>query len=234
MGGLLKEFRMIFKQLFQTTGNGSGARPEDVRDVEPTPLPETPAPVVTLHETAAPPPLRILADFKSFDQIYENAGLPKNGSYDILKVAEMTRSPHLATMSIEAKRSSLLMALEAAGVDVEDVLQDAMMRQRALDHYEDTEQKRLHEFEEQKLNENCAIQAELDRATAQFLSRIQVNLDAVEKEQNVFRSWQKRKQQESNRIAEAASFSIPATSGASSMNAVADRIKGRAALSVGD
>lgn len=46
------------------------------------------------------------------------------------------------------------MALEAAGGAVEDVLQDAMQRQRVLEEYEDQQRKRLEEFESSKLKDN--------------------------------------------------------------------------------
>jgi hypothetical protein len=214
----------MFKRLFQVSENGADTHTpaEEVNHHGPTPRE---APAGPIQASAS-----IVAEFKSFEEIYEGLALPPSGTYDILKVAEMTRSPHLATMSAEAKRSSLLMALEAAGMDIEDVLQDAMMRQRALDHYEEQEQKRLREFEDRKLRENSVIQAEMDLVTAQFSRRIQANLDDVEREQHAFHVWQKRKQQEANRIAEAASFSVPSTAGNSSVSAVADRIRGRSAV----
>ena len=175
-----------------------------------------------------------VTQLQSFEEIYRGVPLKAAGAYSILKVAEMTRSPHLTEMSAEAKRSSLLMALEAADVDVEDVLQDAMMRERALNGYEEAQWQRLQDFEEGKLAENGNIQAELDRLTAQYMSRIQVNLDAVAREQDAFRSWQKRKQQESQRIAEAAAFSVPPNAApGSSLPAVVERIRSRPAAAGG-
>src|SRR5947208_17073753 len=50
----------------------------------------------------------------------------------ILKVVEMMNSEHLAGLSPEAKRCAIMMALEAVGAGVEDLLQDAVIRQRAL------------------------------------------------------------------------------------------------------
>jgi hypothetical protein len=219
----------MFKRLFQVLENGADTHSGEVNHNG-----AAPAGLATnVHSAngAAPrdaPPA--VTEFKSFEEIYEGLAVQPNGTYDILKVAAMTRSPYLATMSAEAKRSSLMMALEAAGVDIEDVLQDAMMRQRALDHCEEQEQKRLQQLEDRKLQENSVIQAELDVVTAQFLRRIQANLDDVERERQAFQAWQKRKQQESNRIAEAASFSVPSTAGTSSVSAVAERIRGRSAV----
>jgi hypothetical protein len=46
------------------------------------------------------------------------------------------------------------------------------------------------------------------------MSRIQANSDQVAQEQDNFRGWQKRKQQESLRITDAATFCVPQSSGA--------------------
>jgi hypothetical protein len=59
------------------------------------------------------------------------------------------------------------------------------------------------------LEENRRIQAELDRATSQFLSRIQNNLDEVARAQDDLHNWQKQKQQEVQRITEAATYCVP-------------------------
>ena len=76
--------------------------------------------------------------YATFDEVYRNAPVKVSKmSYSILKVAEMSDSPHLTAMSGESKRSSILMALEAAGVTIDDILQHAMVRQRALNDYEE-------------------------------------------------------------------------------------------------
>lgn len=162
----------------------------------------------------------------SFEQIYQGAAVkPSRIDYGILKAADMVNSPHLSGMSPEAKRCSLLMALEAARVEIEDLLQDAVVRQRALNDYEDAQQRRLKEFEAAKTEENSKIQAELDRLTREYMSRIQANLDEVARTQDSFRDWQKQKQHESQRITEAATFCVPqgSTTNGASLTAVLER-----------
>ena len=148
--------------------------------------------------------------YSSFEQIYQSAAnkLPRI-SYNILKVAEMVSSSHLATMSAEAKRCSLLMALEAASVKVEDVLQDAVLRERALSEYEEAQRSRLKNFEQIKAEENAKIQAELEKLTKAHMARIQANLDEVAREQDNFRSWQKSKHHECDRLTDAAGYCVP-------------------------
>ncbi|PWU02276.1 MAG: hypothetical protein C5B51_21150 [Terriglobia bacterium] len=155
------------------------------------------------------------AKYLSFDQIYQHAAVkPPRIPYGILKVADMVNSTHLAGMSPEAKRCSLLMALEAAGVEIEDLLQDAVVRQRALNDYEEIQQNRVRDFEATKTEENNRIQAELDRLTSQYMSRIQANLDEVAREQDKLHAWQRGKHEESQRITEAATFCVPQGSAA--------------------
>jgi len=150
----------------------------------------------------------------TFEQIYQNAAVkPPRLLYNILKVSEMLKSQHLEGMSAESRRCSLLMALEAAGAEVEDLLQDAVVRQRALNDFEDGEQNRLKQLEAKKAVENREIQAELDRLTGQYMALIQANVDEVAREQDNFRAWQRRKQQEVQRITEAATICVPPGAG---------------------
>lgn len=169
-----------------------------------------------MAEVAIPAPAaNSVEKMPAFDQIYQNAAVkPPRLAYSILKVSDMLKSPHLAGMSSEAKRCSLLMALEAAGAEPEDLLQDAVVRQRALNDFEDGQQNRLKDLEAAKAEANRQIQAELDRLTSQYMALIQGNVDELAREQDHFRAWQKLKQQEVQRITEAAQFCVPQGSAA--------------------
>lgn len=145
-----------------------------------------------------------------FEQIYRGAmGKPAQVACGILRVVEMMNSPHLIAMPVEARRSALLMTLEAVGAEIEDVLQDAVVRQRALRDYEEAEEAKLRRFEAVKAEENWKVQAELDCLTKDCMTRMQANLDEVARAQDEFRAWQKKKQQEAQRIADAAAFCVP-------------------------
>jgi hypothetical protein len=164
--------------------------------------------------------IRSLDALRTFDEIYKTApGQPPRMVYGILKVAEMLNSPHLAGMSHETKRCSVLMAIETAGIPVEDLLQDAMVRQRALNDYENGEEQRLKEFETVIDRENSQLQAELERLTAQYMARIQRNIDEVAASQDRFRAWQKRKNQELQHISAAAAICVPKSAEANGNNA---------------
>lgn len=147
-----------------------------------------------------------------FDEVYRSAGIktPRLG-YSICKIVEMLQNEHIRTLPTETKRASLLMALDAAGVPVDEVLQDSTLRQRALNSYEAIQQKHLEEYEARKAQENRAIQAEMDRVNAEYMDRINRNLDEVAHGKSAFHKWQVRKQQEIQRIAEAAVLCVTPT-----------------------
>ena len=167
--------------------------------------------------------------FDSFEEIYRStpANLPR-AAYSIMKVAEMLNSPHLAGMSIETRRGSVMMALEAAGVDVKDMLQDAMLRNRALDDYEEAQQKKLQDFESVKLEANAKLQAELERITSEYMRLIQSNVDDIAERQDAFRIWQKNKELELQNMAGASAFCSSTSGGMNgSLTMAAGRRDGR-------
>lgn len=155
----------------------------------------------------------------SFDEIYRKStfrAATSTAEWDILKVAEMLNSDHLHGLSAAAKHSALMMALEAAKVHVEDMLQDAVQRQRVLNEYEDSQRKRLEEFEKAKLRENDRLNQEMESICAQYRMRIGAAIQDIERERSAFREWQDRKESEQRRIAEAASACVSADGDGSS------------------
>jgi len=149
------------------------------------------------------------SELQPFDEIYRAAGIkgPRLG-YSIGKVIEMLLSEHIRNLPNETKRASLLMALDAAGVQVDEVLQDATLRQRAINSYEAIQRKHLEEFEARKAQDNCAIQAEMERVAAEYAARISNSLDEVAREKDSFRKWLAKKQHEAQRIAEAVALCV--------------------------
>jgi hypothetical protein len=144
-------------------------------------------------------------DLLSMEDIYRAAGIlaPRMG-YSIRKVADMLASDHLRGVSDEMKRASVLMALDAAGISVDEVLRDAAMRQSAINCYESDQWEHFEEYWAAKAAENSHVQSELERITAQYQERIKRNLDEIAREKVIFATWQTMKQQEAQRIGEAA------------------------------
>ena len=145
----------------------------------------------------------------SFEEIYSAAEItsPPHG-YTILKVAEMLQSEHIRSLAPSVKRSSILVALEAAGVKIQEVIEDAVRRDRALDTYERVQEKALLELENKKNQENRQVQAELDKMVTDYQARMRKNSDEVAKEKERFFGWRLKKQQEEQKVADAVSYFV--------------------------
>lgn len=144
------------------------------------------------------------AELLSMEDIYRAAGItsPRRG-YSISKVVEMLRSEHLRGQSREIRRGAVLMALDAAGVSVDEVLQDAKVRQEAIEAYATEQRKHCEAQWARKAEENIQIQAELEQVKAVYAERIRRNLDGVAREKATFGSWLKVKEQETEGMTEA-------------------------------
>ncbi len=144
-------------------------------------------------------------DLLSMDDIYRSASImtPRMG-YSIRKVADMLASDHMRGLSDDMKRASILMALDAAGIPVEEVLRDAAARHAAINNYESEQWEHFEAYWAAKAEENARIQTDLERITAQHLERIKRNLDEVAQEKVTFAGWQTIKHQEAQLITEAA------------------------------
>lgn len=154
----------------------------------------------------------------SFNEIYSSAEIRAAGhGFTIMKVADMLHSEHIRNLPRDVKKSSVLVALEAAGAPLQDVIEDAVKRDRALDTYERVQERALNALEEEKNKENQQIQAEMDRLVAEHRSRMQANSEEVAKERERFFAWRLKKQEEEQKIADAVSYFVtdnPITTGA--------------------
>jgi len=158
-----------------------------------------------------------VSDPTSFDEIYKAAEIPAAPQgYSILKVAQMLESEHIRNLPSDVKKSSVLVALDAAGADVKDVIQDAVRRDRALDTYERVQQRAVEELESRKSKENSQIQAEIDKYLTEQRAKVQANSDEVAREKERFAGWRLKKQQEEKKIADAVGYFVsenPITTG---------------------
>lgn len=145
----------------------------------------------------------------AFNDIYATAEIaaPAHG-YTILKVSDMLQSQHIKELPSEVKRSSIMVALEAAGVHMKDIVEDAVRRDKALDAFERVQQKQIEDFEMAKLDENKKLQAELDKLTAEYKAKMQTNSEAVAQRKETFFAWRVDKQKEEQKIADAVSYFV--------------------------
>lgn len=154
-------------------------------------------------------PVATAGDASDLAALYESAQIrtPAHG-YTVLKVADMLQSEHIRALPAEVKQKSIMVALDAAGVKVADIVEDAVQRDRALDTYERVLQKHLEELRAQKEAENRQIEDEINQRVTELRERIAQNRAETDKEQKDLDAWRARKRQEENRIAEAIGYFV--------------------------
>ena len=144
-----------------------------------------------------------------FGEIYSSAQIatPAHG-YTVLKVAEMLQSGHIKSLPADVKQKSIMVALDAAGVTVAEIIEDAVQRDRALDTYERVLQKHLETLRTEKAAENEKLEDEINQRLAELRARVDENNAALTAEQNNLLAWRVRKRQEEDRIAEAIGYFV--------------------------
>lgn len=159
--------------------------------------------------TVAPTFARKVSPTNSFEEIYQAAEIaaPTHG-YTVFKVADMLQNPHIRELPREIKRSSVLVALESSGVKVEEIITDAVRRDKALDTFETIQRRGVEQLEAAKAEENKKAQAEVDRILEEFRARIQANNEAVAREKERFQTWLQQKHQEEQKIADTVGYFV--------------------------
>ncbi len=160
----------------------------------------------TVPEAAFAKPV---ADPTVFDEIYSAARIvtPAHG-YSILKVAEMLDSEHLRDLPEDVKRKSILVALDAARVSVDSIVEDAVQRDRALDTYEKVLEKTVAALRAAGETENRSLEKEIEQQVAQLRAKIDANNRHVREEESSLAAWRDRKRAEENRIADTVRYFV--------------------------
>jgi hypothetical protein len=158
-------------------------------------------------ESSAPPAAAGAATAPvDLSAVYEAAKIATAAhGYTALKVADMLDSEHIRALPIDVKRKSIMVALDAAGVKVTEIVEDAVRRDRALDTYERVLEKRLDDLRARTAASNQQLEEEIAQRVAELRGRIDANNRAVALEQSELQAWQQRKRQEEARIADAVS-----------------------------
>jgi hypothetical protein len=142
------------------------------------------------------------ADVADFAAVYTEAAieLPPHG-YGIDKVAEMLENKRLANLSREVKATAVMAAIEAAGVPLRDVLQDAVKRDKALDAFEAAKGREIQELHARTETRIQEIEAEIQA----FLKDRNTELERLKSEEEAanraFLELQTRKRREEERLA---------------------------------
>lgn len=152
--------------------------------------------VKNVHVVPPPPSEEALAPLASqellvdFDKIFAALKLPVPAhGWTVEKATAALESSHFQSLDPPTKKAALLAMLGASGAPPEDVIEDAIRRDQALDSYE--------AFARKKLTERLVG---VDRGVAEEEARIQESQKKITelkasrgKEETVFQEWLKKK-----------------------------------------
>lgn len=142
------------------------------------------------------------ASVVDFGAVYAEAGieLPLHG-YGIDKVAEMLEGKRLATLTREVKATAVMAAIEAAGVPLRDVIQDAVRRDKALDAFEAAKGREIQELHARTETRTEQIKAEIDAFLKERNAELEQLKAAEDSANRAFLELQTRKRREEDRLA---------------------------------
>jgi chromosome segregation ATPase len=143
----------------------------------------------------------VAADVQDFAAVYKEAGitLPPHG-YGVDRVAEMLQGKRLATLSREVRATAVLAALEAARVDVQDVIEDGIRRDKALDAFEAAKERELVEGKASSESRVQSLRKDLDELLRKINSEIEKLKQESQEAEAAFAQLQVRKRQEEARL----------------------------------
>ena len=165
---------------------------------------------IPAEEIASPPPPPAKSDVamevEDFGAVYDEAGvtLPDHG-YGVDKVAEMLQGKRLSQLSREVRATAVLAALEAAQVDVKDVITDAVARDKALDAFEAAKERELRELRDKNETRVRALRQEMEALLTKTNAEIERLKAGSETAEKAFSQLQIRKRREEERLHEVVS-----------------------------
>jgi len=213
--GILEKMKLVESEDVPAETAGAAPKPAAPPTAGRRPGSPLPTPAATmqdiLHRVPAPrldeQSLAPSNDIPDFPSIYKASGIkdPAHG-FTAYKVLEILSSPDFAALDAKAKAAALsgFLRMSPSGpVPIEDVIQDALARDTALDGFESFLRMKLEARNADREKENASLQAGIDELARKNREKIQANLEAIAKEQERFASWQGRKRIEEQKLFEA-------------------------------
>jgi F0F1-type ATP synthase membrane subunit b/b' len=201
--GKLSDFVSKGVRLIVVDPETAGSNPAD----SPPPRVAHPRDIPAEDITSPPPPpaarSEVAMQVEDFGAVYDEAGvsIPDHG-YGVDKVAEMLQGKRLSQLSREVRATAVLAALEAAQVDVKDVIADAVKRDRALDAFESAKERELHDMRETNESRVRALRQEMEALLTKINAEIERLKAASEQAEKAFAQLQIRKRREEERLHE--------------------------------
>lgn len=148
--------------------------------------------------TKAPPELTV-----SFDRVFEAMNLPApEHGFTIERICEMLDSQDIKSKPRKEAVEAILVALGQNQVKPEDIIKDAVTRDKALDSYEEFVDKKI--LDRAKQRKSAA--ADLKRKIQECEEQIHKLETAEARDEATFREWQKQKIAKEEELARVASL----------------------------
>ena len=161
---------------------------------------------------ASRPPLTrstVPLDVADWNAVYREAGVhPPPHGYGVDRVAEMLETKRFGSLDRETKRKAILVALEAADVSIRDVVQDAVIRDHALEAFETLKQREVEELKGRTEGRIQTIKQELETMLRESNSELERLKRATEESIRAFAQFHDRKRQEEDRLREVLSHFV--------------------------
>jgi hypothetical protein len=149
-------------------------------------------------------------DLPELSAVYHEANVPAPfRGYGIDKLVEILDSKRLAVLPREVRVAAVLASLDAAGVELSQVIRDAVLRDRALDAFVAAKEREV----EALRRRNEARVAELKEDVTSFVEQRQMEMgglrQSAEGASSAFAQLQLRKRQEEERLHEILAHFLP-------------------------
>jgi hypothetical protein len=177
--------------------------PPPLRPPQPGAPPGTPPREVALEIPGPPSMLTV-------EEVYQKSKLnpgPETGT--VLKVIVLTADPNLAALPRQTKAAMVRASIAADRVTPEQVVDDAIKRDRALDSAQDFLQKRVADFRDRATTKIAEIEVERERLLQEFNDRIASLRQASNACEDELSAWLRQKRDIERGLFEAVAMVIP-------------------------
>jgi hypothetical protein len=142
-------------------------------------------------------------DVAEWSAVYREAGVhPPPHGYGLDRVGEMLETKRFGSLDRDTKRKAVLAALDAAGVSIRDVVQDAVARDHALEAFETFKQREVEEMRVRTEGRIQTIQQELETVLRDSNAELERLKRGAEESVRAFAQFQERKRTEEKRLRE--------------------------------
>jgi hypothetical protein len=148
-------------------------------------------------------------DVQDFEAVYEEAGVPEPArGYGVDTMAEILESKRLATLPREVRMGAVMGSLEAAGVSLQQVLRDAVLRERALDAFVAAKEREVEAQRQRNAARIATLKDEMESLVMERVREIESLRRGIETAASAFSQLQLRKRQEEARLRDALSHFV--------------------------